>query len=241
MRALTGELLLSAWDQCASEHDVNRAVLVLALSLPGSTRQEISELPLGERNLQLARLHAATFGPWLNGFAACDSCGANLEFRFSVVSLMAQIESHLAADARALNADSTGDSVRPVNSSDLLAVVSASDLAQAQELLLRRCLLSPVAADPAKLTPEALHNFREKFNRVNQAAEVMCAADCPACSNHQVLDFDLARFLWLEIKHAARRLMRDIHDLAQTYGWSEQSIATMNAERRNAYLELANA
>jgi hypothetical protein len=243
MRALTGELLLSAWDQCAAEHDVNRALTVLSLALPGSSRQQISELSIGDRNLQLARLHALTFGPWLNGFAACPACGARLEFRLSMVSLMAQIESQLMANPLAWTAGNVALRLRPVDSNDLLAATSVPDAGQAQELLLARCLQLPAPAQGTNATPPAIdaRDVREKFNQVNRATEVMCTAECPECSSRQMLDLDLARFLWLEIKNAALRLLREIHELASAYGWSEQSIAEMSTQRRYAYMEMLRA
>ncbi len=56
MRALSGDLLLTAWERCAGEHDINRAVTMLALALPASSREQLAALPLAERNVLLLRL-----------------------------------------------------------------------------------------------------------------------------------------------------------------------------------------
>jgi hypothetical protein len=244
MRALTGELLLSAWDQCTAEHDLDRALTVLALSLPGSSRQQISQLSIGDRNLQLARLHALTFGPWLNGFAACPACGARLEFRLSVAALMAQIESQLSTNSVACTVGDAELYLRPVTSEDLLAALAMPDAEQAQEILLTRCLQLSASAQGESGVLSSLidtRDLREKFNQLNRATEVLCATDCPECSSRQMLDLDLARFVSLEIKHAALRLLSEIHELASAYGWSEQSIAGMSSQRRNAYMETLSA
>ena len=54
-------------------------------------------------------------------------------------------------------------------------------------------------------------------------------------------DFDIARFLWAETRRAAAHLLSEIHELASAYGWSEEAIAAMSAQRRSAYMEMLNA
>jgi len=61
------------------------------------------------------------------------------------------------------------------------------------------------------------------------------------CSSHELLDLDMARFLWMEVRAAARRLLGEIHQLASAYGWSERAIAGMSPGRRAAYLEMLSA
>jgi hypothetical protein len=56
-----------------------------------------------------------------------------------------------------------------------------------------------------------------------------------------VLDLDIGRFLWTEVRRAATRLLGDVHTLAAAYGWSEQAILDLSAGRRAAYLELVGA
>jgi len=92
MRALTGDLLLSAWERCAHEHDLDRAVTMLALALPASSREQLAALPLGERNMLLLRLHEISFGPSLRGFASCSQCGEPLEFVLPAGALAERLE-----------------------------------------------------------------------------------------------------------------------------------------------------
>ena len=51
----------------------------------------------------------------------------------------------------------------------------------------------------------------------------------------------MARFLWKEVRNAARRLLGEIHQLASAYGWSERAIAAMGPGRRAAYLGMLSA
>src|SRR5438270_13239911 len=87
MRALSGNLLLTAWERCAGEHDINRAVTMLALALPASSREQLAALPLAEHNVLLLRLHEVSFGLRIHGFAAFSPFGEPMEFTFAARSL----------------------------------------------------------------------------------------------------------------------------------------------------------
>jgi hypothetical protein len=79
----------------------------------------------------------------------------------------------------------------------------------------------------------------EEFNRLNADAEIQFTLACPACGIVQRTELDIVRFLWSELRHAAKSLLFEVHELASAYGWSEASILSMNASRRAMYLEMA--
>jgi hypothetical protein len=239
MRALTGDLLLTAWDRCASEHELNRALTMLSIALPESDREQLAELPIGERNVLLLRLHAMSFGPQLRGFAACVRCGARLEFALSADTLAAHLEAQRLQGVGECSDHGRQFHMRPVNSRDLIASLEVADIGQAQERLLAGCLSAAEGADDAELRtlPAAL----AAFERVNAAAELSCTIECPDCASVETHDLDIARFLWLEARHAARRLFGEVHALAATYGWNERAIVRMSPQRRSAYLEMLGA
>jgi hypothetical protein len=237
MRALTGDLLLTAWERCAGEHDLDRAVTMLGLALPASSREQLSALPLGERNVLLLRLHEISFSPRLRGFARCSQCGEPLEFALAAGLLADELEARSGQCAVASGADEAMQ-MRPVCTRDLLATLGEVDVARARD----RLLALSVGAEPA--TGGALRTqpgVVKAFERINAAAELICTIACPACASAETLDLDLARFLWLEVRHAARRLMDEIDALASAYGWSERAIVRMSPLRRGAYLEMLNA
>ena len=240
MRALTGELLLTACDEGAEEHDLNRGLTLLSLALPETNRQQLARLAIAERNVLLLRLRELSFGPSLQGFGACSRCSAYLEFAWPVASLLDGLETHLARDPVLWSENGRQYQLRPVTTGDLLAVLDAPDAAEAQERLLQRCLT--VLEEPSiTVQPAAVPALLEKFDQLHAAAELSCAVQCPECSHTEVLDLDIARFLWLEVRSAGRRLLREIHELAWAYGWSERSIARMSPQRRNVYLEMLSA
>jgi hypothetical protein len=81
----------------------------------------------------------------------------------------------------------------------------------------------------------------DHFNRLNEHAETRFAITCPACGMTERVELDIGRFLWADVRHAALRLMRDVHELASAYGWSEREVLAMPAARRASYLEMTRA
>jgi hypothetical protein len=63
---------------------------------------------------------------------------------------------------------------------------------------------------------------------------------CPSCGHEWQSLFDIAAFFWAEIAAQARRLLREVHQLASAYGWREADILAMSARRRRAYLEMTS-
>jgi hypothetical protein len=47
-------------------------------------------------------------------------------------------------------------------------------------------------------------------------------------------------FFWKEINHWANRILREVHLLASTYGWSEADILALTPTRRQWYLALVD-
>jgi hypothetical protein len=231
MLPLAGELLLRAWEDGAAEHDLGRALTMLATALPGTGREQLGALPIADRNLLLLRLHELTFGPMLSVFGVCASCGAQFEFAVSAAELTAHLADQSPASQVAWDEGGRQYRLRAVTSDDLLATLAVPEAGAAQDLLLHRCLdVAPGVVHPTSVL--------ERFEQLNAASELSCSVDCPGCSGRELLDLDVARFLWTEVRNAARRLLGEIHQLASAYGWGERAIAGMGAGRRAAYLEM---
>jgi hypothetical protein len=252
MRALTGELLLAAWEEGTDQHPLTRGLVLLSLALPESNRQQLAALSLAERNLLLLRLRELSFGRTLEGFGVCSRCFAHLEFAVPVTALIEHLKSQISSDLIAWSENGRQYQLRPVTSEDLLAVLDAPSAAEAQEQLLKRCLtisdesfkseeLSECKEPSCPLSLATAPAVLERFDQLHAAAELSCAVQCPECSNSEILDLDIAQFLWIEARSAAKRLLAEIHELAWAYGWSESSILRMSPQRRNAYMEMLSA
>ncbi len=234
MHALAGELLLQAWEEGASVPEPSRPLALLGLAMPDRDPLELADIPVAECNRLLLRLRELSFGAELNVTAACSSCSSQLELLVPVAELAV-----LSEDERAGLAWTDGGrrfELRPATTADLLASLELAEVGAAQELLLSRCLTvdPPQDADRLSETPMVL----EQFERLHAAAELRCSVVCPECTSEEVVDLDIGRFLWTEVRRAASRLLREIHALAAGYGWSEQAILAMSEHRRTAYLEM---
>jgi hypothetical protein len=238
MRTLAGELLLTAWEQGASQHDLHRAVTMLSIALPADDRGALESVSIAERNLLLLRLHELTFGPLLNIFAVCPKCAEPLEFSIPTAAMTEQLQ-RTPATSIEWSQEGRQYRLRSVTTEDLLASLQTADTTAAQECVLSRCVDVSPRPETESLSTSA--DVMEKFEQLHASVEFSCAVDCPACSGHDVLDLDIARFLWAEVRSAARRLLGEIHTLASAYGWSEQAIIEMTPRRRAAYLEILNA
>lgn len=240
MQALRGELLLLAWETGMSQHDLERALTLLALSSGDRASRDFAALPMARRNRLLLELHARTFGPLVSGLSVCSRCGAQMEFAVRVEDVLSQTEAVEAKESMEWCLDGRDVQLRSVNTLDLLASLQEPDLAEAQNLVLRRCLTLPDDSSKAA-SAEVLASAAQKFDELHAAAETRATIECPACSAVEILDLDIAAFLWLEVRNAALRLLREIHELASAYGWSENSVLRMSTMRRAAYLEMLSA
>jgi len=94
MRGLLVQELLYIWDVALRQHPVDRALTILAISLPEMPRDELLALSIGQRDTHLLAVRERTFGSQLAGFAECPDCQERLEFVFDVADIraMPQIE-----------------------------------------------------------------------------------------------------------------------------------------------------
>jgi hypothetical protein len=240
MRALDGELMLTAWERCRNRTEPERALALLELAAPEQSVDALAELPLAERNAMLLEVRAITFGRRMEGFAVCPECGAQLEFAVNTSELVKGLSAQPPEAAEGLSELA----MRPANTSDLLACLDAQSVEQARDILLARTLgLDDVDSTKAQQArPETwLKSWISRFDALNASAEIRVELQCASCTGRALLDLDIATFLALEIALAARRLIAEIHALAASYGWSEQAILAMTASRRAAYLEMLNA
>lgn len=255
MQPLAGLRLLEACEAARREPALLRPLTLLAAALPGCERATLLDQPLGERNRALLALRALSFGPLLEGYAECRACGAPMTFQLAVDDALAGLDACAAGAAGEWIEAGFAWRLRQATTADLLAVARMPDDAAAEHELLCRCLsLSAMSAmsatsatsdtneatDIAALPLDSTTALAE-FEQLHADAELHCALQCPQCGHAADHELDLADFVWREARHAARRLLADIHTLASHYGWSEAAIAAMSQARRDAYLELLDA
>jgi hypothetical protein len=244
MRPLAGEPLLQAWELGAHQAFLDRSLTMLRVACPELSFEQLAALPVSQLNLQLLRLRQISLGSTLSGFVPCTHCAARLEFSVPIALLLAELEP-LAARHSVQWTDGIADySLRAASSRDLALAQCESSPELARTSLLERCLTArstTFSSEMVQVTEEASRTALQKFNELHAAAEITVQLSCPACGRQDSVDLDIARFLWMEVRYAALRLLRDVHELASAHGWDEQSILGMGLQRRNAYLEMLHA
>jgi hypothetical protein len=231
-------------DHGAEETYLGRIITMLAIAHPDVSREQIAEQSLQEITLQLLTLRSLSFGSQMEAYLACPNCNTRLEFTLPIAPVIERLRQS-APRVEDFNAvGESGFTMRLATASDLLSIASISNLTEARRQLLSRCLGDPpntmLDRDPASAlnNPEFYRLAVEIFDQLQSDAEIRIELLCAECGISHAMDLDIGRFLWTEVRSAAMRLMRDVHDLASAYGWPESDILAMSAVRRHAYLEM---
>jgi hypothetical protein len=245
MHALTGERLLEAWDRGFNQSDLTRPLTLLGVSCPERSTAEIAGLSLAERDLDLWRLRRLTFGEWLRATLPCAGCAQQIEFTLALTTVVEPLERLSLAMPPQKQIEGWNISMRPVTTSDLEAVLAFEDAESAKQALMERCGSFASSDGTISSWRDASEAARtaamELFEAMHEGAEFTCETVCPQCGAVDLADLDIGRFLWFEVRNAARRLLLEIHELASAYGWSEAAILGMSPQRRQGYLAMVRA
>jgi hypothetical protein len=230
MRALGEADYLALWERGASLHPLDRGLLALHTGFPEASIQEISNWPLGRRNIALAQLRRGGFGAALNGWTACRNCETQLEFVLDAAAIAETTPS------QAETIDFKGATYRLPTTNDLAHVMGAPDTRVAASHLAARCRID----DGADAEPD-LDALGDAMAQADPLAEIILHFDCPVCEASFDESLDLVTFFWREIAAPAQRLLRDIHTLASAYGWREADVLALSPARRAAYIDMVQA
>src|SRR5437016_5415930 len=89
MQRLSAAKILEVWEAGRQQHELDRALTMLAAASPGESREKLAGLTIGERDARLLQLRALLLGASANGFAECPQCHERLEFELDTASLAA--------------------------------------------------------------------------------------------------------------------------------------------------------
>jgi hypothetical protein len=245
MRCLIDQEIIAIWEKGLRQHPLERVLTLLAAALPGMARDDLLNLSIGQRDGYLLSLRESTFGPHFVGFAECHFCQEQLEFSFDITNVWmgaAPVES--VGHAYQYHIEDYELLVRMPNGTDLLAIAASHDVDAARALLLQRCIVQAACANndvQAKTLPaNVVEALGEQILVRDPQAEVLIDLSCPGCEQHWSAVFDVSAFLWSEIQAHTKRLLREVHTLAQAYGWSESDILALSRTRRQFYLEMVS-
>ena len=243
MRALTGELLVEAWERGAPQSESNRALTMLAVACPQIPLERLATLGIPERNLQLLRLRQLSFGPTIAGSLPCPSCRTRLEFALPIASLVDRLKELVPDGPLTWTIGPRTYRMRPANSQDLAAAINQPDPSIRGDYFLARCL-SVTDAEGAEegsgyrrpgVGSVGIGTFRAAPSRRRDPVH----GEVPRVRRgRHALTWISAGSSRSELRHAAIRFLHEVHELASAYGWSEAAIMTMSSQRRSMYLEI---
>jgi hypothetical protein len=231
--------LIGAWEQARGLHQVDQALVLLAVGQPETVHEDLASLSIGERDLRLIALREQVFGPRLNCLADCPRCAERVEFTCSTAELRTPPASGATALELEIDLTQGGQRVklefRMLNSYDLAAAAGCPDPTAARRVLAERALVEPADLE---LPHAAVDVLAERLAECDPQADVVVSLTCPVCGHVWLVGFDIAAFFWSEVAAQARRLVSEVDTLARTYGWREADILAMSPARRHLYLEL---
>jgi hypothetical protein len=224
--------LLSVWERGSGQDPVRRALTLLVAFHDGPARAA-PRLDIGTRDVLLAGLLAGMIGDHMPGSTDCLGCGELLDLTIDIRAV-AELP---VIDAGAWTSVKVGEQMvryRLPTSEDLLAVTGLPPL-QAHADLLRSCLgLGPdEVPDPG--VEAAVDAAMEAFA---PAGAIDLIVRCPECGLQSAVPLDVPALLWSKVESEASGLLRDVHDLAVSYGWTETDVLALSPQRRASYLAM---
>jgi hypothetical protein len=233
--------LLEAWERGRHSSPGERGLLLLALANPEAPGEALATWSVGQRDAALLAMRERIFGPQLKGLASCPQCGEALEMQFAVADILASARPDQPATL-CLAMEGCRVTFRLPNAGDVAALAGAKGQPEPGRWLLERCIIEAWREDApcavVNLPDKLLEAMTAAMAEADPQAEVELLLRCLMCGNQWLAPFDVVSFLWREIDAWAARVLREVHQLASVYGWSERDILALSPWRRRYYLEL---
>jgi hypothetical protein len=233
MRELGSRELLTLWEAGSTQDPVRRAVTLLATSR-GRPAAEAATIDVGTRDVLLARLFRLVAGDQAPACADCPGCGSVLEVPVNVAAVAA-LPVHEPGERLSVRVDGAEVPFRLPTTADLIAL-DGWPADRARAALLSACLGFEPDATPGAETEAAVEIAMEQ---AAPAGAIDLLVRCPACGLDSSVPLDVPALLWAEIEAQAFTLIRDVHALATSYGWTEPDVLDLSPRRRAMYLDLA--
>ncbi len=237
---LSSRNMLSVWEWGQNRHPLDRTLAILSMSLPDLDWEQVSQLPLGQRDIFLTTLYATTFSPRIQGTTQCSSCNQLLDFSLNISDIIPSDADRTKPTTGELKADGYHVHFRLPNTADLVATATSPDLDTGRQVLIQRCVIK-ATRDKKDESFEALPariiaRLAESMLALDPQAETLLDFNCPDCHGKWSSLLDISDFLWSAIRDSVTLLLDEIHTLANFYGWHEADILSMTPTRRKWYL-----
>jgi hypothetical protein len=232
----TAAALLAAWDALGPlppdprAWDARNAALLRAFAVPGAR-----EATPGGRQAMLLRLYGESFGPRLDGLAACPACGTEVDVAVPVAELVAATPE--PEPVAPFEAEGRRIGWRLPDGADLAAAAACTDPADGALLLVSRCVTESDSA-PAEMPEGVRAELARRVAAADPLLDVTLALTCPECAVIWDSTLDVGAFFAAALHTAAGRLLREVGELARAYGWSEAAVLGLSERRRAVYLAM---
>jgi hypothetical protein len=233
--------LLAAWERGLTQIPAQRALTLLKASFDGTPFDSIASLTIGECDQRLLHLRERLFGSRINAIAHCPGCNETLELSFNVADVYVG-QTAQAPPKLTIEKENYTVAFRLPQTLDLTALDQDADVLENRRRLLERSILSArlgameISID--ELPNDIVEEISAQMAKADPQAEILIAARCPHCAHQWKAPLDVGAFLWAELNAWATRVLREVHLLAQSYGWSESDILALSPTRRRLYLEM---
>jgi hypothetical protein len=256
LRPLTGDdeaFLLDAGD---SFSPAARTTALLSRCLVGFGEGEnvapgmVCALTVGDREALLLHLRRITYGDRLPCVLVCPGagCGEKMDLDIRVSDLLlppyANSQERYEFDLIAEGAEYHVRFRLPTGADqELAADRTDAGFQAAQRLLLQLCVeqisetksgIRAVEEWPSEL----VDRIDAKMAELDPQADILLQLSCPVCQHSFTAEFDAAAYFYRELRGRIPHLYREVHQIANSYHWSESEILGMTPRKRMVYLNL---
>ncbi|WOJ90450.1 hypothetical protein RZS28_03905 [Methylocapsa polymorpha] len=222
-----------------------RGLILLRLVFPDETEASRASTPVGRRDAALLDLFSRMFGGVAEALTDCPRCGEKIEMEVPLDAIRAPAPTD-ESTRFTLTIDGGQIVYRLPNAGDLAALGAAKELGDvetARRALVRRCFVAK--EDRSDLSEHDIERLAaamsESVAKADPQAQVLLELDCPSCAARWSAPFDIVEFLWRRMEARVSVLLREVHVIASSYGWTEDEILALSPFRRRRYLELIGA
>lgn len=233
---------MRVWEFGQGKSLVEQAMIFLAPAFPDLSRQELYQLPIGNRDLRLLELRRTLAGERLTGKSHCPNCETELQFSLTLSQL-------IMADYRIAKPNQYEETFedytvrfRSLTSMDQLHLAQVYDVDTGADIMRQASILEArwqgQAVDPLTLPETVLEAVGERIIEVDPQVETRFSLNCAVCKCKFSAVFEAVEFVWSEIVTHAQHTLEDVVILARAFGWSEHEILEMTPRRRQRYLDM---
>ena len=201
----------------------------------------INGLTASDRDRLVAALYRDIYGDRIDATLMCHGCESIFDIDFQLDSLQKFLyREQPAASPDGKYQTPQGYVFRLPTSGDEIET-SGTPQTEAYAYLLEKILIDPtyqsLLAGPETHRREVVDAVESRLNRIAPILDLEMNARCPECAVDQTVHFDLQHFFLERLFQDRRWLMREIHMIANAYGWSLENILSLSRRERK---ELTN-